>query len=718
MFIRPIGTKKRAGEVRGPIGVRDWTDPDGTALDPRVKVIQTPEELEWFEKWLWSEGRKTPMAVDTEFRGCDLDKEHPYKRARATSAQFCPVGTDQMVYLDNWGACEGNLQVVRKWWVSEEHAKVFHHYPADGHCVQNHFGVEMRGLFADTLGMDWLRDTSREGRHNLKEVAEDYLGMDCPSYAATFKRPKQLKKGGESKVLEVVPHYQWWDEGYRARVVNYASADPYLTGAVFLLHRAHLEQVPWSEKLGRSYWEYYREFEVPFAEILYRMERRGMLIDLEYTQRLQEELLQLAEEKGRAFYRGLREVGVSESFLMGTPPKYKDRFNPNAPQQLAELLFNQLGLTPTKPTEDSRKKLRRGEIDESMVKWSTDHEVLEELAQENPILEDFMEWRHLQKLMSTYTEMMLRNAPFDNGFIHTLLRQLTRTGRLSSALPNFQNVPVRSELGKRIRRCFVAPPGMLFADADYDQIEWKVTAHETRDPVMIKNVIEGVDAHSQTAYFVVEEVRRFVEENGGPLKSAFDLVKKMFPEWRARAKTNNFAVIYGAGPSKVASIWGVTPDQGQEYIDRIYGGYPGLQRYMDRKAEEAHRFGYVRTLLRRYLHFPPAQGKTYGMRLREERQAGNWPIQGGARDVIMMAMLVLETPRGGEVYEWLRSRGIELRMQVHDELIWYCPKGLEKEMQSVVVPAMSDPYPYFGFSGLRVPTTASMEFGENWGEAH
>ena len=398
------------------------------------------------------------------------------------------------------------------------------------------------------------------------------------------------------------------------------------------------------------------EMEIPCAQVLAEMERLGFAVDKEgiraFGTQLGHQIFDIEEEIYSL-------VGV--------------RFNLNSPKQLGEALFETLGLP-------ARKKTKTG--------YSTNAEVLEELAKEHPAVSRILEYRTLAKLKSTYCDG-LEKVVTPQGRIHTTFQQTqTRTGRLSSTEPNLQNIPVRSELGREMRRFFRAKPGWLLVDADYSQIELRVLAHMAQDSAMLAAFNAEKDIHSITASQVF----------GMPPASVSPLM-------RSRAKAVNFGIVYGIGAFSLAEDIGVSRMEADQYIKSYLRHYHGVADYMERVVEEAREAGYVQTLYGRRRYLPELSASNFNLRAFGERVARNMPIQGTAADIIKLAMI--------RVRERLLRQNFAARLilQVHDELIVECPPEESEAVQRLLKEEMENA------AQLDVKLVADVHVGETWFEA-
>ena len=399
----------------------------------------------------------------------------------------------------------------------------------------------------------------------------------------------------------------------------------------------------------------YAEIELPLARVLGDMEREGFLVDADALRALGEEF--------RAHIALLTDEIAA---LMGA------RINLNSPKQLGEMLFDKMGLPAPKKTQ-------RG--------YSTSAEVLENLAAGHEVCAKILEYRKYQKLESTYIDSLL-NLQDAAGRIHSRFDQVaTATGRISSAEPNLQNIPVRTELGRQIRRAFIARPGCVLVDADYSQIELRVLAHMSGDETMIEAFREGQDIHARTA----------AEVYGVPLE-------QVTHEMRSASKAVNFGIVYGISDFTLAKNISVSRKEAKEFIERYFERYPGVKRYMDAAVAEGREKGYVTTLMGRRRYLPELASANFNLRAFGERCAMNSPIQGTAADIIKLAMI--------RVADALRKGGYKARLilQVHDELIVEAPEDEQERVRALLKDCME------GVAALAVPLKTDISVGRDWRE--
>ena len=403
----------------------------------------------------------------------------------------------------------------------------------------------------------------------------------------------------------------------------------------------------------------YEEIEVPLVPVLSRIERTGALISRELLHRQSEELA------------GRMETLVGEAHELAG-----EAFNLGSTKQLGEILFNKLELPVLKKTPKGAP--------------STAEEVLAELAMDYPLPRVILEYRSLSKLKSTYTDKLPEMVDPGTGRIHTSYHQaVAATGRLSSSDPNLQNIPIRTEEGRRIRQAFIAPEGYRIVAADYSQIELRIMAHLSGDEGLMTAFREGLDVHRATASEVF----------GVPLDS-------VSAEQRRKAKAINFGLIYGMSAFGLGRQLHLGRNEAQEYIDRYFERYPGVQDYMDRTRATARDKGYVETLFGRRLYLPEINASNRMRAQAAERTAINAPMQGSAADIIKRAMLTVDA--------WLQKGELDARMimQVHDELILEVAEDAVDAACERLCELMS------GAAELAVPLLVEAGAGKNWDEAH
>jgi DNA polymerase-1 len=400
----------------------------------------------------------------------------------------------------------------------------------------------------------------------------------------------------------------------------------------------------------------YDEVDLPLMPVLLRMERAGVRID---TERLRELSVRLEGELARL----TEEIYA----LAGTP------FNINSPKQLGEVLFERLGLRPQGKTSKTKA-------------FSTSADVLEALAGEHPVVQRILDYRQLSKLKGTYVDALPQLLSPEDGRLHTTFNPAgAATGRLSSTEPNLQNIPVRTEVGREIRSCFVPEPGWVLLSADYSQIELRLLAHFSSDAALVEAFLRGEDIHTRTAS----------EIHGVP-------PLMVTPEMRRAAKAVNFGIVYGQTPFGLAQQLGISKEEAKQYIDRYFERYPGVKLWIERTIAEVRERGYTLTLWGRRRPIPDILSKNPNARAFAERTAVNTPLQGTAADLMRKAMIAADA---GLRQRNLRSR---LLLQVHDELVLECPPEELAEARSLVKQAME------GVEKLAVPLLVETAAGPNW----
>jgi DNA polymerase-1 len=400
------------------------------------------------------------------------------------------------------------------------------------------------------------------------------------------------------------------------------------------------------------------QIELPLVEVLAEMELRGVKIDPDLLRELSKELeTRLWDLEKRVFA------------LVG------EEFNINSTQQLGKILFEKLKLPVIKKTKTG---------------YSTDVEVLEELAHEHELPRTVLEYRSLTKLKSTYVDALPQLIEPSTGRVHTSYNQtVTATGRLSSSDPNLQNIPIRTEDGRRIREAFVPEAGWWMISADYSQIELRILAHLSQDTTLIKAFQQGEDIHARTA----SEIFGVSSD-------------KITPQMRREAKVINFGIIYGMSPYGLARELGVEPKIAAEYIDEYFKKYQGVKSYLDEILKEAKKKGNVTTICNRRRYLPEINSSNRAARQFAERTAINTPIQGSAADLIKIAMI--------RIYRRLTEKGLKTKMimQVHDELVLEAPDNEADQAERVVKEEME------GVMDMVVPLRVSVARGKNWGAIH
>jgi DNA polymerase-1 len=436
------------------------------------------------------------------------------------------------------------------------------------------------------------------------------------------------------------------------RAAEYAAEDADITVQV---HRLLYPRIAGDAELKVLY----EAIEVPTREVLFRMERVGVLLDSG-----------LLAEQSRQFAERLVALEQQAFQLAGGP------FNLGSPKQLGDILFDRMKLPVVKKTATGQP--------------STDEDVLEALAADYPLPKLILEHRGVAKLKSTYTDKLPQMVNPRTGRVHTSFGQATAvTGRLASADPNLQNIPVRSAEGRRIREAFIAPPGYTLLSADYSQVELRIMAHLSQDESLVRAFAAGEDIHRATAAEVFSVP-----------------ISEVTSEQRRYIKAVNFGLIYGMSAFGLAAQIGIERGAAQAFIDRYFTRYPGVAQYMQRTRELARREGYVKTVFGRRLWLPDINAGGGPRRQAAERAAINAPMQGTAADLIKLAMVAVQS--------WLdrEKLGSRLILQVHDELVFEVPETEVEQLESELPALMS------GVAELSVPLVVDVGIGPNWDRAH
>jgi DNA polymerase-1 len=516
-------------------------------------------------------------------------------------------------------------------------AKVGHDLKFDAIVLARH-GITLAGIETDTMLASYLLDATRSA-HPLEDLAIEHSGYKA------LREEDLCGRGAKSISFAQVPI-----EGARDYAGERADLPLQLSTTLRNLLRAEdLETL-------------YEEFERPLIPVLVDIERAGVLIDgkalASQSQRIDEELARLAaviyEQAGEAF-------------------------NINSPKKLSEILFDKMGLRTETIRRTTKTKAQ-----------STSFEVLDELALTNDVARRILEWRSLQKLKGTYIDALPELLHPETGRVHTCFNQaVAATGRLSSSEPNLQNIPIRTDVGREIRRAFVAERGNVLISADYSQIELRVLAHMCGDEALLDAFSRGEDIHDRTALKVFGTTSGLSEH-----------------ELRRRAKIINYALLYGKQAFTLAKDIGVTREEAQAFIDAYFAGFPSVRQFIDGLLAAGRESGVVKTMFGRRRLTPDLNNKNYQIRAEAERRAVNFPIQGSAADILKRAMIdvhaALPKFSGG------RTRMI---LTVHDELLFEAPKDTAEESAAAVRELMQ------AAVTLRVPLTVDVGIGENWKEA-
>jgi DNA polymerase-1 len=597
------------------------------------ETVLTPEQL---ESWLHKINQAPLTAVDTETTSLDPMQAQLVGISLSVhdhEACYIPLA-HQYAGVPEQLPFAATLERLRPWLESERHQKVGQHLKYDQHVFANH-GIRLAGIAHDTLLQSYVLEAHRN--HDMDSLAERHLGRKTLTYTEVCGK-------GVGQIC--------FDQVALERATEYAAEDAEVT---YALHRTLWPRIDDNPRLRYVY----DSLELPVSNVLFEMERTGVLVD-------RDKLLAQSAELARR----MNELEARSHELAGQP------FNLGSPKQIGEILFGKLGLPVVKKTASGAP--------------STDEEVLDKLALDYPLPKALLEHRALSKLKSTYCDKLPASINQKTGRVHTSYGQAVAvTGRLSSSDPNLQNIPIRTPEGRRIREAFIAPAGSRIMSADYSQIELRIMAHISGDEGLLKAFNAGEDVHKATASEVF----------GVPLA-------EVTSEQRRTAKVINFGLIYGMSAFGLASNLNIERDAAKLYIDRYFTRYPQVADYMERTRREAKRLGYVETVFGRRLWLPEINSPNGPRRAGAERAAINAPMQGTAADLIKLAMIA--------VHGWLMRERLKTKliMQVHDELVLEVPESELETVRAEVPRLMS------GVAELKVALLAEVGVGLNWDQAH
>ena len=604
------------------------------AIAAEYEIVTSEQEL---DNWAQRLRQAELFAFDTETTSLD------YMEAKIVGVSFA-VEPGQAAYVplahDYLGApaqLDRDAVLARLKPLLEDagRAKVGQNLKYDSSVLANH-GIALRGIRFDTMLESYVLDSTAT-RHDMDSLALKYLGCKTIHFEDIAGKGAKALTFNQIKVEDAGP---------------YAAEDADIT---LRLHRALWPRVEAEGELAAVF----TDIEMPLVPVLSRIERRGALISRELLQAQGAELGQrLMELQGRA-----HELAGEE-------------FNLGSPKQLGKILFEKLALPVIKKTPTGAP--------------STAEDVLAELALDYPLPMLLLEYRSLSKLKSTYTDRLPEMINPRTGRVHTSYHQaVAATGRLSSSDPNLQNIPIRTEEGRRIRQAFIAPEGYRIVAADYSQIELRIMAHLSGDAGLLKAFKEGQDVHRATAAEVFEVD---LDEVSG--------------DQRRKAKAINFGLIYGMSAFGLAKQLHLGRNEAQQYIERYFQRYPGVHDYMERTRALAREQGYVETLFGRRLHLPEINARNKMRVQAAERTAINAPMQGTAADIIKRAMLAVD--------DWLQGSDADAHMimQVHDELVFEVASDQVEAVSGKICELMS------GAAQLEVPLVVESGAGDNWDQAH
>ncbi|OBP13194.1 DNA polymerase I [Rheinheimera sp. SA_1] len=640
--VRPLEATAAPGAVTGASAEANSTVAAATTAEPSAQLdrsqYQTVLTQEQLAQLITLLNQTDLVAFDTETTSLDYMQAELVGISVATApglAWYIPVGHD---YIGAPEQLDRDLVLAafKPWLEDESKAKVGQNLKYDMSILAR-YQIELRGIKFDTMLESYVLN-SVGSRHDMDSLALKYLGHQTISF-------EELAGKGAKQLT--------FNQIELEKAAEYAAEDADVTLQLHLALWPQLAENPGLVKV-------LQDIEMPLLPVLSRMERGGVLIDAALLQK-QSEFLS----------NRIGELELQAHELAGKP------FNLSSPKQLQEILFTEQGLPVLKKTPTGIP--------------STAEEVLTELAHDYPLPKVIIEHRTLAKLKSTYTDKLPQSIDPDTGRVHTSYHQaVAATGRLSSTEPNLQNIPIRTEEGRRIRQAFIAPEGKRILAVDYSQIELRIMAHLSQDQALLDAFAKGLDIHRATA----------AEVFGVALT-------EVTTEQRRRAKAVNFGLIYGMSAFGLARQLDISRGEAQHYVDTYFARFPGVLAYMERTRQQAHEQGYVETLFGRRLYLLEIHSKNVGRKKGAERAAINAPMQGTAADIIKIAMLAVD--------RWLQQQDpakIKMIMQVHDELVFEVDATMQPEFQQQIVGLMQQA------AALDVPLLAEAGSGMNWDEAH
>ncbi len=622
-----------AGFVRSATTEDEAPDP-ALATKGTYDTVQTGEQL---DAWIAKLNAATEFAFDTETDALDAMRAKLVGLSVCTepgSGCYIPLGhtyPGAPAQLD----LHETLDALRPLLESKQHRKLGQHGKYDIHVLRRH-GVNVDGYADDTMLESFIWNSSATG-HGMDAMAKRYLGYD------TIKFEDVAGKGAKQISFADVAI----DDA-----TGYAAEDADITLRLHRVLAAKLATIPALEKI-------YREIEIPLVPVLARMEANGILIDAD-------ELRQQSADLSRRMLTAQQKA----TELAG------HTFNLDSPKQLQALLFDELKLPALVKTPTGQP--------------STNEEALEAIADQHELPRIILEYRGLTKLRSTYTDKLPEMINPDTGRVHTSYHQAgAATGRLSSSDPNLQNIPIRTEDGRRIRKAFIAPPGRKLVACDYSQIELRIMAHLSEDAGLLRAFAAGADIHRATASEVFGKKLEDVSGNE-----------------RRAAKAINFGLMYGMSAFGLAKQLDIGRGEAQDYIALYFSRYPGVRAFMDRTRLLAKDNGYVETVFGRRLYLENINARNQGLRAGAERAAINAPMQGTAADIIKRAMI--------DIDQWIAGHAEQAKMllQVHDELVFDCDESFVDVLVREATARMA------AAAELRVPLVIDTGVGDNWDEAH
>ncbi|WP_298396021.1 DNA polymerase I [uncultured Azonexus sp.] len=616
-----------------PSASEETAAPPAAPSEVRYETVFTWEQ---FEHWLQKIETASLTALDTETTSLDSFAARIVGISLSVTpgeACYIPLAHNGPGVAEQLPRDEV-LAKLKPWLENADRRKVLQNAKYDQHVFANH-GIALAGIAHDTMLQSYVIESDKG--HDLGQLCSRHLGLATIAYEDLCgKGAKQI--GFDQVDIE--------------RAATYAAEDADVTLRVHDVLHPQFGKAPGLSRI-------YHEIELPARQVIWQMERTGILIDGDTLARQSHEIGQKIMALEAQAYE-----------LAGQP------FNLASPKQLGEILFGKLGLPVKKKTASGGA--------------STDEEVLSELALDYPLPKLLLEHRSLSKLKGTYTDKLPRMINPDTGRVHTHFSQASVvTGRLASSEPNLQNIPVRTDEGRKIRTAFIAPAGSSIVSADYSQIELRIMAHLSGDARLLDAFAHGEDVHRATAAEIFGVT---------PLEVG--------PDQRRVAKSINFGLIYGMSAFGLARQLGLERSAAQTYIDRYFARYPGVARYMEEARATVREHGYVETVFGRRLWLPEIRSSNGNRRQAAERAAINAPMQGTAADLIKLAMIAVQG--------WLEqtARQSKLVLQVHDELVLEVPDAELMEIRTQLPRLMTQ------VAQLKVPLVVEVGIGPNWEAAH
>ncbi len=608
--------------------------PSAPAADVQYTTVLSMEAVKDLAQKL---GEREEFALDLETTGLNVRKLQVVGLSFAwekDKAFYIPVGHRYLGAPDQPDLREV-LNLLRPALENPKIRKIGQNLKYD-YSVLRESGIETQNLYFDTMIASYCLDPSRKS-HGLKDLVQEFLGRTMTRIEELFA-DSALKSSDGELPMEQVPV---------EKAAAYAAADADCTYQLYLFFKKMLK-----EKEAESL---FYDLEMPLVPIIAAMERKGIRVDVPYLKQL-----------GKEFAAEIQTLEKRAHELAG------QEFNLNSSKQLAFILFEKLKLPAAKKTKTG---------------FSTNEEVLAGLSAMHELPRILLRHRELAKLKSTYADGLLLEVVEKTSRVHTSFNQAgTATGRLSSSDPNMQNIPIRTELGRKIRKSFVPEPGNIFVSADYSQIDLRVLAHLSSDESLRKAFRSGEDIHRATAAEVFHVGLREVSS-----------------EQRSRAKAINFGIVYGQQAFGLSQSLGIPMKEAQDLIDRYFQRYPRVKEWIENIKVEARKNGYVKTLLGRRRYIPEIESKNGAMRAFAERVAMNTPVQGTSADIIKAAMIKIA------VHPEMKS-DCQMLLQVHDDLLFECPKSALEKNAKIIQNEMENAIQ------LSIPVLVDVKFGGNWAE--